>query len=236
MGIGGEESHGQGPHGDDPEGEDPRGDDPRGQQPRGHDHPSYGDREAAGELPRVRPGSILLASTDLLEDTFRRTAVYVIEHNDAGTLGVVINRMSQTAVHNLLPHWTDLAASPRAVYVGGPVKQDAALCLGVMQRGADPDSVFGLRTVSGRVVLVDLDADPEELAEVLEGVRIFAGYAGWGIGQLADELRHDSWMVASAMPGDLLAPAQSDVWSAVLRRQPWPLPLVATHPIDIARN
>nr|WP_253647927.1 YqgE/AlgH family protein [Williamsia deligens] len=185
---------------------------------------------------RIRAGSILIASTTLVEPTFRRSVIYIVEHNDAGSLGVVINRMTQTAIHNLLPRWTDLAAAPRAVFIGGPVKQDAALCLGVVKRGVDTHDVHGLRPVDGRVVLVDLDAEPEELADVLDGVRIFAGYSGWGIGQLDDELRRDSWLVGSALPGDLLASAQTDVFASVLRRQPWPLPLLATHPIDVDRN
>ncbi|WP_124709429.1 YqgE/AlgH family protein [Gordonia insulae] len=185
---------------------------------------------------RVRPGTLLLASTDLLEPTFARTVIYVMEHNDAGSLGVVLNRMSQTAVHNLLPQWSDLAATPRALYVGGPVKQDAALCLGVMKLGADATGYDALRPIDGRVVLVDLDGDPEELSEVLEGVRVFAGYSGWGIGQLDGELEQDSWMLASALARDLLAPTTTDLWAGVLRRQPWPTPLLASHPIDVSRN
>lgn len=187
-------------------------------------------------LRHIRPGTLLIAATDLVESTFARTVIYVMEHNEAGTLGVVINRMSQTAVHNLLPRWTDLAASPRALFVGGPVKQDAALCLGVAKLGADVSGYRALRPVDGRIVLVDLDGDPEELGEVLEGVRIFAGYSGWGIGQLDGELQQGSWMLASALPRDLLAPPTVDLWASVLRRQPWPLPLLATHPIDVDRN
>ncbi|WP_457590170.1 YqgE/AlgH family protein [Gordonia aurantiaca] len=185
---------------------------------------------------RLRPGTLLIASTDLVEPTFARTVVYIIEHNEGGSLGVILNRMSQTAVHNLLPRWTDLAASPRALYVGGPVKQDAALCLGVMKHGVDVEDHPALRPVDGRVVLVDLDADPESLEPFLEGVRIFAGYAGWGIGQLDGELDQFSWMLASALPRDVLAPPATDVWFDVLRRQPWPMPLLATHPIDLSVN
>ncbi|WP_343287452.1 YqgE/AlgH family protein [Gordonia sp. SID5947] len=187
-------------------------------------------------MGRVRPGTLLLASTDLLEPTFARTVIYVMEHNDAGSLGVVLNRMSQTAVHNLLPQWSDLSASPRALFVGGPVKQDAALCLGVVKLGADISGHEGLRPLDGRVVLVDLDADPAELSEVLVGVRVFAGYSGWGIGQLDGELEQNSWMLASALANDLLVPPTTDLWADVLRRQPWPLPLVASHPIDVSRN
>lgn len=185
---------------------------------------------------RVRPGTLLIASTDLIEPTFARTVIYIMEHNDAGSLGVVLNRMSQTAVHNLLPQWADLSASPRALFVGGPVKQDAALCLGVVKLGADISGYEALRPVDGRVVLVDLDGDPTELADVLDGVRVFAGYSGWGERQLDAELEQNSWLLASALAKDLLAPTTTDLWGSVLRRQPWPTPLLATHPIDVARN
>ncbi|MGW0038049.1 YqgE/AlgH family protein [Gordonia sp. NPDC003376] len=191
------------------------------------------DMESAN---RVRAGALLVSSADLIEPTFARTVIYVIEHNDAGSLGVVLNRMSQTAVHNVMPSWTDLAASPRALFVGGPVKQDSALCLGVIKPGADIGGFAAIRPVAGRVALVDLDADPEELETVLEGVRIFAGYAGWGIGQLGAEMDQDSWVLASALARDVLAPPTADLWSEVLRRQPWPLSLLSTHPLDTSVN
>ncbi|MGV9671590.1 MULTISPECIES: YqgE/AlgH family protein [unclassified Gordonia (in: high G+C Gram-positive bacteria)] len=184
----------------------------------------------------IRPGTLLLASTDLIEPTFARTVIYVIEHNDAGSLGVVINRLSQTAVHNVMPSWTDVTAAPRALFIGGPVKQDSALCLGVIRRGVDVGDVEAIRPVSGRVALIDLDADPELIATLVEGVRIFAGYAGWGIGQLDSEMEQDSWMLASALPRDVLAPPAVDIWADVLRRQPWPMPLLATHPVDVSMN
>ncbi|UVF80166.1 YqgE/AlgH family protein [Gordonia mangrovi] len=201
--------------------------------------PEFYSEGAAPDMPtagRVRPGTLLIASTDLIEPTFARTVIYIMEHNDAGSLGVVLNRMSQTAVHNLLPQWADLSASPRALFVGGPVKQDAALCLGVVKLGADISGHEALRPVDGRVVLVDLDGDPTELADVLDGVRVFAGYSGWGERQLDAELEQNSWLLASALAKDLLAPTTTDLWGSVLRRQTWPTPLLATHPIDVARN
>lgn len=194
-----------------------------------------GDEYVASQR-RVRAGSLLIASTTLTESIFSRSVIYMIEHNDDGSLGVILNQMSQTAVHNLLPRWTDLAASPRALFIGGPVKQDSALCLGVLKPGVDAGPVEGLKHVDGRVVLVDLDADPEQLVEVLDGVRLFAGYAGWSAGQLDGELGQDSWLLASGLPRDILAPATVDVWSSVLRRQPWPLPLLSTFPEDVSQN
>ncbi len=185
---------------------------------------------------RVRAGSLLLANTDLLEPTFRRSVIYVVEHNDGGTLGVVLNRPSETAVYNVLPQWAKLAAKPKTMFIGGPVKRDAALCLGALRPGIDTRGLRGLRHVSGRLVMVDLDADPDLLAPALEGIRIFAGYSGWTIGQLEGEIERDDWIVLSALPADVLIEQRVDLWARILRRQPMPLAMLATHPIDVSRN
>lgn len=185
---------------------------------------------------RVRAGTLLLANTDLLEPTFRRSVIYIVEHNDGGTLGVVLNRPSETAVYNVLPRWAKLAAKPKTMFIGGPVKRDAALCLATLRAGVEATGVPGLRHVQGRMVMVDLDTDPEPLAPVLEGVRIFAGYSGWTIGQLEGEIERDDWIVLSALPSDVLIEPRVDLWARVLRRQPLPLSLLATHPIDVSRN
>jgi putative transcriptional regulator len=185
---------------------------------------------------RVRAGTLLLANTDLLEPTFRRSVIYIVEHNDGGTLGVVLNRPSETAVYNVLPQWAKLSAKPKTMFIGGPVKRDAALCLSVLRVGADPDSVPGLRHITGRLVMVDLDADPDAIAPLVEGVRIYAGYSGWTIGQLEGEIERDDWIVLSALPSDVLVRPRVDLWGRVLRRQPMPLAMLATHPIDISRN
>ncbi|BBZ25187.1 YqgE/AlgH family protein [Mycolicibacter hiberniae] len=200
------------------------------------EEPEDAEQFVAPAAHRVRAGTLLLANTDLLEPTFRRTVIYVVEHNDGGTLGVVLNRPSETAVYNVLPQWSELAAKPKTMFIGGPVKRDAALCLGLLRVGAEPHDAPGLRHVDGRLVMVDLDADPETIAPYVEGVRIYAGYAGWTIGQLEGEIERDDWIVLSALPSDVLVPPRVDLWGRALRRQPWPTALLATHPIDISRN
>lgn len=199
-------------------------------------HQDDPEDRTAPSTPKVRAGNLLVAGTALSEATFRRTVIYVIEHNASGSFGVVLNRISDTAVGAMLPHWAPLSASPGALYVGGPVHRNSALCLGVARQGASVDGIKGVRRLAGRVVLVDLDTDPQTLAPHIEGVRIFAGYAGWSAGQLDGELNNDDWMVVSAHPRDILAPAGTDMWASVLRRQPLPMALLATHPIEIERN
>ncbi|WP_241012560.1 YqgE/AlgH family protein [Hoyosella rhizosphaerae] len=184
----------------------------------------------------VRPGSLLLASTNLLEPTFRRTVIYVVEHNDSGSLGVVLNCPSETAVHNVLPLWAPLTAQPHVLYIGGPVNREAALCLGTVRPGFSADGVKGLRQVEGRTVMIDLDADAEFLAPLLQGVRIFVGYAGWSASQLDAEIARGDWMVFPSLTADVLAHARIDLWARILRRQEGKLSMLATHPIELERN
>ncbi|MBO0848050.1 MAG: YqgE/AlgH family protein, partial [Pseudonocardia sp.] len=92
----------------------------------------------------VEPGTLLVAAPGLLDPNFRRTVVYVIEHRDEGTLGVVLNRPSDVAVREVLPAWAPHTTRPKAVFVGGPVDAKTALCLAAFRPGHDPASLGGV--------------------------------------------------------------------------------------------
>jgi putative transcriptional regulator len=86
------------------------------------------------------------------------------------------------------------------------------------------------------IVTVDLDVDPTILATALRELRVFAGYAGWAGGQLEGEIAEGSWYVVDSLPLDAFDALPDRLWSAVLRRQPWPLSAVATCPVDPTMN
>ena len=184
----------------------------------------------------VEPGTLLVAAPSLVDPNFRRTVVYVIDHRREGTLGVVLNRPSEVAVHDVLPVWGPHVSRPKAIFVGGPVEQKTALCLGALRTGETAAAVTGVIGVRGPVALVDLDADPEPLVPKLRGLRVFAGYAGWESRQLAGEIERKDWIVVPALPDDVLSPPTVDLWGRVLRRQGMPTALLATHPGDVHRN
>ncbi|OEU97566.1 hypothetical protein AN217_06435 [Streptomyces qinglanensis] len=100
----------------------------------------------------------------------------------------------------------------------------------------DTDGPLGWRRVHGAIGLVDLEAPPELLAAELGSLRIFAGYAGWGPGQLEKELSEGAWYVVESEPGDVSSPAPERLWRSVLRRQRSELALVATYPDDPSLN
>ncbi|GAA1267300.1 YqgE/AlgH family protein [Saccharothrix xinjiangensis] len=184
----------------------------------------------------VEPGSLLVAAPSLTDSNFRRTVVYIIDHREGGTLGVVLNRPSEVAVHDVLPAWGPHVTRPQAVYIGGPVQQKTALCLAAMRTGENTGSLEGVVGVHGPVALVDLDADPDALAPKVRGLRVFVGYSGWGEGQLAGEISRGDWIVVKGLPDDVLTPPSVDLWGRVLRRQGLPNALLATFPTDIRRN
>jgi putative transcriptional regulator len=178
-------------------------------------------------------GRLLLAGPGLEDPNFRRTVVFMIEHNEDGALGLVLNRPSPIDLEEAIPQWADLAAAPRAVFVGGPVEQGAVLGLGVVGDEV-PD---GVTPVHAGIGVLDLEADPMHLLGDVEGIRLFTGYAGWGPGQLEGEIALGGWLIVDAEPGDVTTTEPDDLWRAVLRRQADPdLALLAMYPDDPSVN
>lgn len=185
----------------------------------------------------VRSGVLLVAMPVLTDPNFDRTVVYVVDHGEQGTLGVVLNRPSDTDLLEVLPGWWSLAADPRTFHVGGPCGRDTALCLGV---GNPPSDVPGLRPVSRPVHLVDLDADPAVTGVGLDRLRVFAGYAGWSPGQLSVEISAQAWAVVDSLPSDVVSESGGasgvTLWRSVLRRQGGSLAMLAAYTEDPSLN
>ena len=170
-------------------------------------------------------GSLLVATPALVDPNFRRTVVLVAEHGEAGAMGVVLNRPSETAVAEAIPELVSLAGDEEPVFVGGPVAVDSLLALAEVE---EPDDTLEL--VVGAVAFV---RDPEVPAR--RG-RIFVGYAGWSPGQIEAELDEESWIVVPAEPDDVFSDEPDALWSSVLRRQGGPLALLSSMPPDPSLN
>jgi putative transcriptional regulator len=180
-------------------------------------------------------GSLLVSTPALHDPSFRRTVVLLLDHDEDGALGVVLNRPTEIPVADVLPVWADHVSEPDVVFHGGPVAQDSALGLARGSTGAT-DAEVGWRALTGDLGLVDLDAPPEVLVPALAGLRIYVGYSGWGAGQLEDELAEDAWWVFPADPDDMFAGDPDRLWQRVLRRQGGDAALAATLPDDPSLN
>jgi putative transcriptional regulator len=177
----------------------------------------------------------LLVATPVLDDpNFARTVVVLLEHTEGdGALGVVLNRPTETSVSEVLPFLTPLIGEPPVVFEGGPVHPTAAVGLARPRRGVETDAVAQLWPL---LATVDLEREPSELAEAVTALRVFAGYAGWGAGQLEAEVAEGAWYVVDALPDDPFLPDAHRLWELVLRRQGGPLAMVATFPPDPRLN
>jgi putative transcriptional regulator len=184
-------------------------------------------------------GSLLVATPLLDDPNFRRGVVLLVDHDQQeGTLGVVLNRPTEVPVDQVLPPWSELVTGPGVVFQGGPVALDSALALARVPGAGDP---LGWRALDGvpaasRLGLVDLDAPPEVLAAEVTALRVFAGYAGWGAGQLRSEVEEGAWYVLPGEPQDVFIDDPERLWRLVLRRQGGDLAFVATFPDDPSLN
>lgn len=179
-------------------------------------------------------GRLLVATPSLVDPNFANAVVLLLDHDGDGSLGVVINRPSAITVASVLPDWAASVDPPEVLFEGGPVSTDAALAVALVpDAGSDP---IGFRCLFGRTGIIDLDTPPEVLAPAITRMRVFAGYAGWGSGQLESEIEEGSWYVVDSTAHDIFDAEPRALWSAVLRRQPGSLAWVSTRPADPTLN
>lgn len=181
----------------------------------------------------IGPGDLLIAAVGLEAGWFHQTVVYVVDHDETGTLGVVLNRFAEPRLSSVLPQWADLVSEPQVLFSGGPVSPDGAICLAAVIGEQQPD---GFRAVSGPIGLLHLDTSAEIAVGHYSDLRVFAGYAGWEAGQLASELARDMWWVARAEYRDVFTDHPEDLWRRCLRRQPAEIAWYSTWPDDPDQN
>lgn len=178
----------------------------------------------------LNEGMLLLATPALLDPNFVDTVVLLLDVTEEGALGVVLNRPTPLPVADVLAGWGDMVAEPEVLFQGGPVETDGALAVALLRTSSD-ESV-GIRLVTGQLGLLDLDTPVELVTGSIDGLRIFAGYAGWGAGQLQQEIAEGHWYVVPGRADDVFRRDATDLWRDVLRRQPGDLALHSTRPVD----
>jgi putative transcriptional regulator len=177
-------------------------------------------------------GKLILASPILRDPNFARTVVLIAEHTDDGAMGLVLNRPASSTVGEAVPDLSWLAGEEEPVYVGGPVAETAVIALAEFAR---PELAGAL--VEGDLGFIGADADdPERLDGAIRRARVFAGHAGWGPGQLEDELAEDAWIVEPPQRDEIFTEDPGDLWAAVLRRKGQRYALLATMPPDPSLN
>jgi putative transcriptional regulator len=175
-------------------------------------------------------GKLLIASPALVDPNFARTVVLITEHTDEGAMGVVLNRPSETGVDEVAP---ELAAvvDDGPVFIGGPVQPQALV---VLAEFADLEAAAWI--VAADVGFVAADTDGERLESAVRRGRVYAGYSGWGAGQLEGELAEEAWIVEPPLARELFPDDPAALWQEVLARKGGQFSLIARMPADPSQN
>lgn len=172
-------------------------------------------------------GRLLVATPLLTDPNFARAVVLLCAHHAEGAFGIVINRPLAERVGAHLPQWERRVGEPPVFFAGGPVQPTTVIALGRDRSGV---AAPWWTRVTAEVGLIDLRWEPADLSSSMQSVRLFAGYAGWGGGQLEREIEEQAWFVVDAAPGDAFTPVPERLWREVLRRQAGPLAMFSTYP------
>lgn len=194
------------------------------------------------EPDALRTGGRLLVAAGHMDDpNFRRTVVLLVEHDDDGALGLVLNRPVPMPLPEALARWEEFLAPPGQLFLGGPVSPERVLCVtfvgaGAVGAGTGAGEATPADRAGAAMRLLDPTTDPATQGVAPGGVRLFAGYAGWSSAQLEDEIAAGWWYLLPQEPVDLLTAAPRELWSAVLRRQGGGLGILASMPDDASLN
>ncbi len=155
-------------------------------------------------------GHLLVAAPQLLDPNFRQTVTLIVQHNEQGALGLVLNRPSTM---KLSEAWSQVSDEPcergEVIHVGGP-------CQGPLMIVHDDAAHSQVNVVDG----LHFSTDPEDVSWLVEyggePIKFFAGYAGWAAGQLEAEMKSGSWLLAPALPQHIFGdPAK--LWAGLLK-------------------
>ena len=182
-------------------------------------------------MPSSTRGQLLVATPPLDDPNFDRTVVLILEHQDSGAIGVVLNRTTHAPVESILPDWAERSAAPGTIFRGGPVSTDSLIGLAMVDDDTDPDA-HRIELSVGTLMSVDLASPDAHVGPT----RIFAGYSGWGPGQLEGELAAAAWLVVPAELSDVMTTEPDLLWRTVLARQGGRTAWLAQAPDDLSAN
>ncbi len=185
------------------------------------------------DLPEPEKGDFLLSEPFLNDPNFERTVILVCEHNDEGTFGLVMNKLSDLQLNDVLE---EEVTFPAYLNIGGPVEQNT---LHFVHR-------LG-QTIDGSIQLNgDLywSGDFEQVKFLMnsglvaaEDIQFYLGYSGWASGQLRGEMDSSSWFVRKGATAKEIFDLESDIlWKSILREMGGKYKVFSNYPSDPRLN
>ena len=174
-------------------------------------------------------GKLLVSSPSLIDPNFRKTVVLIAHHDDDGAMGLVLSRPSDVPAADAVPALEGFPGAADPIFVGGPVQPEAFMVLAEFE-----DVTDAAAPIMDGLGFMPADSEPDDLS--IRRLRLFAGYSGWGAGQLEAELAEPSWIVVDAVTDDAFADDPDELWRTVLHRKGGPFSLMENMPFDPGLN
>lgn len=169
---------------------------------------------AVTSIERPATGRFLVAKRSLDDPRFRESVVYLVEHGDGGTLGLIINRPRKVSLAEVVPELDRKLASAHTVHYGGPVGMQMILMLVRADSSSD-----GLVHVADDVYISSARVAFDEALETqlpASKLRFYVGHSGWAPGQLEAELLHGSWFVVDRSTDDIFLEDPDSLWPRLI--------------------
>lgn len=182
--------------------------------------------------PAPEKGDFLLSEPFLADNNFSRTVIFLCEHNEEGSFGLVVNKPLDVEISSIL---SDVPEAHIPIHIGGPVEQNQ---LFYMHQEAQIEGCLEI------VPDVFLGGDYNEVKELItqekltkENMRFYIGYTGWGKDQLQQEIDDLSWVVVKN--NQELTPfmnAENDLWKELISKQGGKYKIMAEYPVNPSDN
>ena len=159
---------------------------------------------------------LLVASPQIQDTNFSRTVVLLCQHDAQGALGVVINRETNLSVREVVEQldFDSMLETENLVLWGGPVEQGAGFVVFEGDIGGD----VGWNLADGRLAVSPSKELLEQLLRHRKHYHLCLGYAGWGPGQLEEEIATGSWLYTEADPDLILQSPVNERYELALAR------------------
>ncbi|MEO0898355.1 MAG: YqgE/AlgH family protein [Bacteroidota bacterium] len=180
---------------------------------------------------KPQAGRFLISEPFMADANFQRTVVLLVEHNEEGSLGFVMNRKIEQSLHELAE---GMPTTQAPVFMGGPVEQNT------LHYVHQDSTIKGSRKVFGEIYW---SGDFEDIKSKMllgtfnhEEILFFVGYSGWGPGQLEKELSEKAWIIAPENPEIIFESNHTSLWQSLLRSLGGKFQVLSNYPIDPSLN
>lgn len=185
-----------------------------------------------GEVFRSLKGKLLIDGGDLAGSFFGRSVVLLCQHSSEGAFGLVLNRCTGKTVGEMVLEDFPENINEQNLSIGGPVQSQAMSFLHSDGFLPDANVMPNLSLEYSMDELVELGASYSATKQI----RVFAGYSGWGPGQLEDEMKRNAWLTHEANIDHVFSIQPEKLWREVMIQMGGVHRLMADGPEDISWN